>query len=114
MTMTGTLRIALLAPAVATALLAGSALGADKYQSTVVEASPNVTGFSLAAPGSKVFIKPSSHAGDGGVQIKLGLKNIDCPPNNDQGAAGRCGVAGVTGWVGLARRGAPPIPQVSD
>jgi GT2 family glycosyltransferase len=29
-------------------------------------------------------------------------------------AAGRCGVAGVTGWVGLARRGAPPIPQVSD
>jgi hypothetical protein len=94
MTISRALRIALLAPTAATLLLAGPARSGDKYQSTVVEASPNVTAFSLAAPGSKVLIKPSGHAGDGGVQIKLDLKNVDCSPNNDQGTAGRCGVDG--------------------
>ena len=29
-------------------------------------------------------------------------------------AAGRCAVAGVVGSAALARRGAPPIPQVTD
>lgn len=94
MSTTFTRRMAWLPLVLPPLLFASSAYGGDKYQSTVVESSPNVTGFSIAGPGSKVLIKPSSNAGRGGVQIKLGLKNVDCPPNNDQGIPGRCGVSG--------------------
>jgi len=75
-------------------LCAGPARAGDKYISTIVEASPNPTGFSIVGPGSKIVIKPSMKEGRGGIEIKLNLKNVDCPPANDEGLTGRCGVRG--------------------
>jgi len=43
----------------------------------------------------KIIIKPSTKAGDGAITIQLILSGVDCPPNNDGGAAGKCGVKGT-------------------
>jgi hypothetical protein len=64
----------------------------DKYQSTIVEDSANATAFSFTQGGSKVSIKPSTKAGDGAIVTQLNAKFIDCPPNNDGGTPGKCGV----------------------
>jgi hypothetical protein len=64
----------------------------DKYQSTIVEVVPNTTDFSFTKGGSKVSFKPSSKQGEGALITQLNAKFIDCPPNNDKGLAGKCGV----------------------
>jgi hypothetical protein len=72
-----------------------AARAADKYSASIVEYSFNVTNFHLAAPGSKVKIKPSIKPGDGGIVAQLNLKFVDCPapgPGNDGGEPGKCGV----------------------
>lgn len=81
-----------LLPAAFGMLLTAPVQAGDKYQSTIVEEDPNGTGFSFTQGGSKVSFKPSTKAGDGGVVTQLNAKFIDCPPNNDGGAAGKCGV----------------------
>jgi hypothetical protein len=75
--------------------LSGTAQAKDKYGATIVENIANPTNFHFAQSGSKVQIKPSDKAGDGGVVTQLNLKFVDCPapgPGNDGGAAGKCGV----------------------
>jgi hypothetical protein len=83
---------AIVASAVAVALPGGTVQAADKYAATIVESFVNPTTFGFAASGSKVQIKPSTKAGDGGIIAQLNLKFVDCPPNNDGGAPGKCGV----------------------
>lgn len=78
--------------------LCGTAQAKDKYSATIVENSANGTNFHFAQGGSKVQIKPSVKAGDGGIVAQLNLKFVDCPapgPGNDGGAPGKCGVKGT-------------------
>src|SRR4051794_23741025 len=74
-------------------LLAQQARAGDKYQSTVVNTSPNSTNFVLGKHG-KIGIIPSIKPGDGGVVTQLVLTNVDCAPNNDLNVADKCGVKG--------------------
>ena len=68
----------------------------DVYQATIVADDTNSTSFTIAKPGSKVVVKPSSKAGDGGAVVQLVLKNVDCPSvGNDAGKANKCGSKGA-------------------
>ncbi len=68
----------------------------DQYQATLVKDDTNPTAFTIAKPGSKIIIKPSTKPGDGGVLVQLILKNIDCPSvGNDLGKANKCGSKGA-------------------
>jgi len=74
----------------------GAVQAGDQYQVTVVADDTNSTAFTIAKPGSKVVIKPSSKAGDGGVTVQLLLKSVDCPSvGNDGGKANSCGSKGA-------------------
>ena len=57
----------------------GAVQAGDQYQVTVVADDTNATAFTIAKPGSKVVIKPSSKPGDGGIVLQLLLKSVDCP-----------------------------------
>jgi hypothetical protein len=68
----------------------------DQYQATIVADDTNSTAFTIAKPGSKVIVKPSSKPGDGGVLVQLILKNVDCPSvGNDASKANKCGSKGA-------------------
>jgi hypothetical protein len=75
----------------------GRAYAGDQYQCTIVgEDTNNTTGFTIAKPGSKLIIKPSTNPADNGVLIQLVLKNVDCPTvGNDGGKANKCGSKGA-------------------
>lgn len=69
--------------------------GVGKYAASIVESQINPTNFSFDKEKSKVQIKPSGKAGDGGFVIQLNAKFIDCPlVGNDKGKAGKCGING--------------------
>lgn len=68
----------------------------DQYQATIVADDTNSTAFTIAKPGSKVSVKPSSKPADGGAVVQLVLKNVDCPNiGNDAGKANKCGSKGA-------------------
>jgi len=72
------------------------AYAGDQYQATIVKDDTNATKFTIAKPGSKLVIKPSSKPGDGGVLLQLILKNVDCPDvGNDGNKANKCGSKGA-------------------
>jgi hypothetical protein len=74
----------------------GRAYAGDQYQATIVADDTNTTDFTIAKPGSKIIIKPSSKPGDGGVLLQMVLKNVDCPAaGNDGGKANKCGSKGA-------------------
>lgn len=93
MHLTRSLKTGLALAAVATIGLASGAAAGDKFQSTVVNTSPNSTPFVLGKHG-KIAILPSTVAGNGGIVTQLVLTNVDCPPNNDGGVTDKCGVKG--------------------
>ncbi len=70
--------------------------GAGKYAAGIVEFQANASDFSFDKEKSKVQIKPSKKALEGGWSIQLNAKFIDCPAvGNDKGAAGKCGENGA-------------------
>jgi hypothetical protein len=97
--------------AVALTFVPAATTAGDKYDLTLVPepgtSSPFALGkvvkgeFVVQSNGSKVVIKPSTKAGDGGVVIQLVLKNVDCatyqgvddPTGNNNGKPGKCGLA---------------------
>ena len=65
--------------------------GGTKYQSNIVDLlGSNTTAFKLLKPG-KLGFKSTIAVGGGGMTTQLVLSNVDCPPNNDAGVAGKCG-----------------------
>jgi hypothetical protein len=85
-------RLALMAVLVALPIRAAQAR--DLYQSTIVEDADNGSGFHLLKSGSKVKIKPSTKAGEGGFVLQLLLKHVDCPDIlNFKAKPGLCGTA---------------------
>jgi hypothetical protein len=75
----------------------GAVQAGDQYQATIVADDTNSTAFTIAKPGSKLIIKPSSKPADGGIVVQLVLKNVDCPSaGNDGGKANKCGSKGAT------------------
>lgn len=83
-----------LLPAAFGMLLTPPVQAKDKYQSSIVGTNPANPNFSFTKGGSKVSFKPSTKDGDGGIITQLNVKFIDCPPNNDKGLPGKCGVKG--------------------
>src|SRR2546425_2701081 len=71
----------------------GTARAGDQVQESILGTDPTAGGFALTKHG-KAKIKPSTTAGDGGITFQLTLTGIDCPPNNDGGSLGKCGVSG--------------------
>ncbi|HVO26874.1 MAG TPA: hypothetical protein VMW56_24960 [Candidatus Margulisiibacteriota bacterium] len=98
------------AVSVATVCAARLAWAGDMYSVTIVPepgtTSPFAIGkvskgvFTVGSNGSKIVIKPSTKAGDGGMTIQLTLKNVDCatysgvddPAGNNKGTPGKCGL----------------------
>ena len=96
-----------------TVLVMRTAWAADLYSVTVVPepgtTSPFAIGkvskgvFTVGSNGSKVLIKPSTKAGDGGLTIQLTMKNVDCatykgvddPTGNNKGTPAKCGLVKV-------------------
>jgi len=86
------------AVSVATVCAARLAWAGDMYSVTIVPepgtTSPFAIGkvskgvFTVGSNGSKIVIKPSTKAGDGGMTIQLTLKNVDCATYRRRGRPG--------------------------
>lgn len=88
--------VAVLSLAAVVAVPRGAVHAGDQYQATIVADDTNSTAFTIAKPGSKLIIKPSSKPADGGIVVQLVLKNVDCPSiGNDGQKANKCGSKGA-------------------